>query len=217
MMISGLVKASCVDYPGKLAAVIFTQGCNMRCTFCHNQGLLNSTGSWMTQYDPENILNWLKTRQCLLDGVVITGGEPTLQPGLLSFARRVKALGFALKLDTNGTKPQVVAALLTEGLLDFIAMDLKAPLSRYEAICGVQSLVLSDITYCAQLIKESGIDYQFRTTLAPELSMDDIEGIRSDFKVNEGHLLQQYRPPEASLSQGYLAGETREQSLAAVV
>jgi pyruvate formate lyase activating enzyme len=195
MMISGLVKASCVDYPGKLAAVIFTQGCNLRCSFCHNAGLLPATNPWSRHYDPEDVLGWLETRRGLLDGVVISGGEPTLRPGLIPFARKLKNRGFCLKLDTNGTRPMVVEAMLAENLLDYVAMDLKAPLARYPEICGVEDLDLEAIKHTVRLIKDSGILHQFRTTLAPTLSSEDVKAIQVDFAVLQTHLVQEYRPP----------------------
>ena len=195
MIIAGLVKASCVDYPGKLSAVVFTQGCNMRCSFCHNRALLPTSGPPAMAYDPEEVLAWLQTRQGLLDGVVVSGGEPTLRPGLVPFLRRVKELGFALKLDTNGTRPQVVQGLLRQGLVDFIAMDLKAPLRRYREICGSEEVNLDDLRRSVELIKNSGIAYQFRTTLAPQLGQADIQAIREDFLVGEHYVLQPYRPP----------------------
>ncbi len=195
MMISGLVKASCVDYPGKLAAVIFTQGCNLRCGYCHNAGLLPATNPWASHYDPEDVIGWLETRRGLLDGVVISGGEPTLRPGLIPFARKLKNRGFSLKLDTNGTRPMVLEAMLKEHLLDYVAMDLKAPLSRYGEICGVKNLDVEAIKRSVALIKASGIFHQFRTTLAPGISMEDVALIQADFGVVGAHLLQEYRPP----------------------
>ena len=136
MRIAGLERCSLIDYPGKMAAVVFTPGCNLDCFYCHNRTLLAPSATFNAIPFPD-VLDWLRKRQGLLDAVVISGGEPTLQADLDDFVREVRAMDYAVKLDTNGTRPAVLAFLIDEGLLDYIAMDIKAPPDKYESICGV--------------------------------------------------------------------------------
>ena len=136
MDIAGLVKCSTVDYPGMLSCAVFVQGCNFNCFFCHNRGLIEG----QVQLIPEReIFSFLKSRQGLLDGVVISGGEPTLQAGLEAFISKVKAFGFKVKLDTNGSNPSVLKELIEKNLLDYVALDYKAPFNRYKEICGMDA------------------------------------------------------------------------------
>ena len=135
MMISGLVKQSLIDYPGEIAAVLFTQGCSFRCPFCHNPQLLNKTGNGLI--DTEQVIEFLKERIGFLDGVVITGGEPTLQKDLLDLIRQIKSIGYKVKLDTNGSDSEMIKQLLDRRLVDCVAMDIKAPLefNKYLRVC----------------------------------------------------------------------------------
>ena len=135
-IIGGLQKTTLVDFPQKVAAIVFTQGCNFRCGYCHNPELLSIKEQ--NDYNTEQFFEFLKTRQGKLDGVGITGGEPTLQSGLYDFVRKIKDLGFAVKLDTNGTNPAILEKLLQDNLLDYIAMDIKAPVEKYSEITGVK-------------------------------------------------------------------------------
>jgi pyruvate formate lyase activating enzyme len=135
MKIAGVVKCSFVDYPGKIAAVVFTPGCNLRCFFCHNKQLIGAAAPCPATQ--QEVLAWLKTRRGLIDAVVVSGGEPTLQLDLVGFIAKVHALGYFVKLDSNGTRPNVLASLIDAGLVDYVAMDIKAPHEKYEAICGV--------------------------------------------------------------------------------
>ena len=167
MRIGGFQKFSLIDYPDFISAVVFTQGCNFRCPFCHNPELV-LPDSFGPTIDSEYILNFLNHRKGKIDGVVLTGGEPTLQPDLLSFLKKIKAMSFMIKLDTNGTRPEVVRNALDENLLDFIAMDIKAPLNFYSEISGVD-VDTGSITKSIDLILTSGIDYRFRTTWVPRL------------------------------------------------
>jgi pyruvate formate lyase activating enzyme len=137
MIIGGFQKVSLIDYPEKIAAVVFTQGCNFRCGYCHNPELIDG-GLASPPYSSDKILDFLKTRIGKLDGVVITGGEPTLQKDLVDFIQKIKNLGFLVKLDTNGTHPEVVEELLERNLVDYIAMDIKAPFEKYEEITRVK-------------------------------------------------------------------------------
>ena len=174
-IIGGIQKTTLTDFPKKVAAIVFTQGCNFRCGYCHNPELLNFTST--EQYKISDFIEFLKTRKGKLDGVVITGGEPTLQTGLYNFIKAVKSLGFAIKLDTNGTNPDILKKLINDCLLDYIAMDIKSPLEKYSKIINVD-IDISKIKKSINIIKESNIDYEFRTTvLKSQLSYDDFEKI----------------------------------------
>ena len=155
---------SLIDYPGKIAAVLFTVGCNFRCGFCHNPELVLSSDFKVERINEKEIFDFLKSRQGLLEGVVITGGEPTLQNDLLEFVRKIKNLGFLMKIDTNGANPEMIEKLNQEKLVDFWAMDIKAPLEKYKAVAGAP-INLEDIKKSIELIKKSGADYEFRATL----------------------------------------------------
>jgi len=166
-MISGLQKMTLLDYPGKVACTVFLQGCNFRCPFCHNSGLL---GKDAEQTIPvEELLAFLKKRVGLLDGVCITGGEPTLQPGLESLLTQIKALGYLVKLDTNGSRPQVLKTLTEKGLIDYVAMDIKNCPDRYGQTAGVPNMTLSSIEESVRYLLAGNIPYEFRTTVAAEL------------------------------------------------
>lgn len=171
MLIGGFQKFSMLDYPDKTAAVVFTQGCNFRCPFCHNPELVNPS-LFREPIHPDTILSFLEDRRGMLDGVVITGGEPTLQGGLLKFIQKIKDIGFLVKLDTNGTSPEVVAEILSRGLVDFIAMDIKAPLNQYPLLAGAR-VERDKIKESVSVIKTSGIPYQFRTTIIPKLHNEE--------------------------------------------
>jgi pyruvate formate lyase activating enzyme len=165
MKIGGLQPVTLLDYPQKVAAIIFTSGCNMRCPFCHNPSLVwpqlikrNKSISTKTAFA------FLKKRKKYLDGVVITGGEPTLQPDLAAFCRQLKALGYLVKLDTNGLRPRVLEKLIKEKLVDYLAMDIKGPLKDYPKFCGLE-IAPGAIVKSIELIKTSGLPYEFRSTV----------------------------------------------------
>ncbi|MCD4825854.1 MAG: anaerobic ribonucleoside-triphosphate reductase activating protein [Phycisphaerae bacterium] len=193
MRIAGLEKNSIVDYPGHMAAVLFTPGCNMDCYYCHNRHLL-APGEEDPTLDSGNVMNFLRQRVGFLDAVVISGGEPTLQKDLAAFIADVKDLGYAVKLDTNGTKPWVTRSLIEDGLVDFVAMDIKAPRSRYEEIVG-RGVNLDAIEESIDLLMKDDIDYEFRTTFAPELQTSDILRIARRIHGARQYVLQQFRPP----------------------
>lgn len=172
MKIGGFQKFSLIDYPGLVSAVIFTRGCNLRCPYCHNPELVLPERFEKT-VDAEYIVDFLGNRTGKIDSVTITGGEPSLQKGLIPFINRIKKLEFKIKLDTNGTFPEIIEKILNENLVDFIAMDIKAPYSSYSHISGV--FVDTDfITKSICSILNSGIDYQFRTTIVPGLHTEEI-------------------------------------------
>ena len=193
MTISGTEKCSLVDWPGMMTAVVFVPGCNMNCFYCHNRPLLR--GGAVAPLDLDNILDWLRQRIGLLDGVVVSGGEPTLQPGLVEFIQQVRDIGFRVKLDTNGARPAVLAALLFGGLVDYVAMDIKAPRAKYHRVTGVP-MHLDLIDASIHLLRASSIDYEFRTTAIPQLTHDDIVSIAEWVQGARRLTLQQYRRPE---------------------
>ena len=194
MKIAGIVPNSFVDYPGKIAALIFSPGCNMNCWYCHNRHLLTHDAEKVL-YNPRSILADLERKKGFLDAVVLTGGEPTLQPVLVEFAQEVKNLGFLVKLDTNGTNPDVIRSMLEQNLLDYIAMDIKAPFDKYEAVCR-RSVPLDKVKESIALILASDIDYEFRTTFSPDLTQEDIVAIASSIQGAKRYTLQQYRKTE---------------------
>ena len=168
MRLGGLQKLTLLDYPGLVACTVFTVGCNMRCPFCQNASLVN-------RIEEENLLSeeeffsFLKKRQGILDGVCITGGEPTLHPDLPEFIAKIKSMGYKVKLDTNGSFPDKVKALLDSGNVDFVAMDLKNTLDRYAETVGVPGFDTSKILESIRIIRESGVEYEFRTTVVSPL------------------------------------------------
>ncbi|MFP4472621.1 MAG: anaerobic ribonucleoside-triphosphate reductase activating protein [Candidatus Omnitrophota bacterium] len=203
MRIGGLQKISLIDYPGNVAAVVFTQGCNFRCPYCHNVNLVSPAcfADPISEYD---VLDFLSTRVEKLKGVVVTGGEPTLQPDLPEFLQKIRTLGFLVKLDTNGSRPAVLRWLIDEGLVDFIAMDIKAPLERYDEVAGVR--VKTDyIRQSIDLIKGSGISYQFRTTVVKSLlSETDIGQIADMLGDIEYYRLQNFAGQDVLLDNSLL-------------
>lgn len=195
MNIAGFVKTSFVDYPGKIASVVFTQGCNLRCTYCHNFNLLEIKDT-PACISPEEIFGFLVKRKGMIDAVVVSGGEPTLQKDLPGFIEKLKELGLLVKLDTNGTKPDIIKALINAGLLDYIAMDLKAPLHKHEQVTGTSCSELASIFRSAEIIKSCGHAHEFRTTLCPELEAEDIVRIIWDFEIAANYVVQSCRDNE---------------------
>lgn len=216
MLIGGLQKFSLLDYPGKICAIVFTQGCNFRCRFCYNPMLVwpiveegskskyarkKITGRQKVHplIKPDELFVFLESRASKLDAVVITGGEPCLQKDLVEFVKKIKALGYLVKLDTNGSFPEVLRKLFKEKLIDYIAMDLKAPAEKYEAVTGVKvhpvksgkagaeqfnGVNFKNILKSVKLIMESGLPYEFRTTAVPGLI--DKEAIPEMGKIIKG-------------------------------
>jgi pyruvate formate lyase activating enzyme len=191
--IKGVEKLSVIDYPGKSCAVVFLAGCNFRCPYCQNPDLIKRPGS-LPDIKGEEVLDFLRERRKWLDGVSISGGEPCLQKGLPEFLRKVKEEGFLVKLDTNGSRPDMLERLLKEGLVDYIAMDIKAPLEDYERVTGVK-VKRSDIKRSADIIMKSGVEYEFRTTVVPGLfRKGDMERIGKWLEGAERFFVQQFRP-----------------------
>ena len=165
MIISGLVKTTLLDYPSHVAATIFLGGCNLRCPFCHNSSFLEHP---VEEYTLEELFAFLKKRHGILDGVCISGGEPTLNPELPEFIKKIRDLGYLIKLDTNGTNPDMLEILMENYLLDYVAMDIKSSLDEYEKCCGC-SVNLSAILRSISILLEGRIPYEFRTTVVKEL------------------------------------------------
>ncbi len=193
MKIAYLQKTSLIEYPGKISAVVFTQGCNLRCPYCHNPELVEK-GLFSKPVDENEIFTFLEKRKGKLDGIVVTGGEPALQKGLLDFMRKIKDMGFLIKLDTNGTLTNVLEDVTERQLADYIAMDIKGPANKYPEIAGTP-VNMDSIFKSIQLIMDSGIDYEFRTTWATEqLSAEDIIKIAMMIKGAKRFALQRFNP-----------------------
>lgn len=190
MIIKGIQKLTLLDFPGRVACTVFTAGCNFRCPFCHNASLvLGGSDGFINENE---IFAFLEARRGRLSGICISGGEPTLQPDLARFIRRVKGLGYAVKLDTNGYRPEVLRELLSEGLLDYVAMDIKTSRERYSAVAGVE-VDVSKIEESAALLMSSGVPYEFRTTVVRELhSAEDFPEIGNWLSGAEKFYLQSF-------------------------
>ena len=171
VLIKGLQKTTLLDYPGKLACTVFLAGCNLRCGYCYNSDLAIRHHKIPT-ISQEHFFDFLKSKKQILEGVAITGGEPTIHPDLPEFAHKIKELGFSLKLDTNGTNPSMVESMLNQGLIDYIAMDIKSCPREYSMVCGVD-VSLRDIRRTVDIIKNSHIDHEFRTTVIPDMISDE--------------------------------------------
>jgi len=194
MKLGGWQRCSLIDFPGKVSAVLFTKGCSFRCPFCHNPGLVLPQQFDNDHLSEEMVFDFLKGRQGKLDGVVISGGEPTIHADLPDFIRAIKALGFAVKLDTNGDHPDIIEQLVTEKLVDYWAMDRKASLPRYEKISGVK-IDIQDIVKSSNLIMHSDVPYEFRTTLVRELHpKEEATLIAQEIEGADRYVLQQFRP-----------------------
>lgn len=195
MILGGLQKTSLIDYPGRVSCVLFTQGCNFCCPYCHNPSLVvSSDRAKKGAVQEDEILEFLERRKGLLDGVVISGGEPTLHPDLIDFCRRIKKLGYLVKLDTNGSRPEMLRALIREDGVDYVAMDIKTLPQRYGRYIqkgfDPQSL-LASIGH----IMEAGKPYEFRTTcLSPLVDADVVEGIGRIIQDARLYVLQPFVP-----------------------
>ena len=190
MHIAGFLKNSFVDYPGNISCVVFTPGCNMNCWYCHNSHLLTAHKNICES----EIFDFLKERKGFIDGVVISGGEPTLQPDLFEFIRKIKNMGYKVKLDTNGTNYEIVKKLINENLMDFVAMDIKAPFSAYKKITGTDDDMLS-IEATKNLLINRNVDYELRTTYSPDLTLADIETIAKSIIGAKKFVIQKYNLP----------------------
>lgn len=194
MRIAGLQKLTLLDYPGKTAATVFAPGCNMRCPYCHNAALVIPPSKDI----PEALSNdaffaFLKTRQGLLDGVCITGGEALMQPGLIEFCEHICAQGFAIKLDTNGSLPDRLQTILNTNLIEYVAMDIKASPSGYAQTIGSSSFDVCRIKASMECLEKSGVPFEYRTTVVKELhSADDLRAIAAWIQKDATWYLQSY-------------------------
>lgn len=199
MKICGLQKTTLLDYPGHVAATLFLSGCNMRCPFCHNADLVN--GHSIGEFSIEEVLSFLKKRQGVLEGVCITGGEPTLNEDLDELIKSIKELGYLIKLDTNGLKPEVIKQLYESGLIDYVAMDIKSSLSTYSRACGIATPNVDAIKESIHYIMNCGVDYEFRTTLVKGIhTISDVEDIANTIKGAKAYYLQSYKESDNILN-----------------
>lgn len=203
MRIYGLNKTTLLDYPGYVAATIFLGGCNFRCPFCQNGDLVLRPET-QPVIEEEEVFSFLEKRKGILSGVCITGGEPTLEKDLSIKIREMKRMGYLVKLDTNGYRPEVVGELLSEGLLDYIAMDVKNCMEHYGETVGCGHINLEKIRETMHLIKNSGIDYEFRTTVVKELHSDEnMIKIGKEIEGAAAYFLQGYQESSGVISPGF--------------
>lgn len=175
MNIAGVQKVTLLDFPGRVACEIFTQGCNFACPFCQNSSLIPITNT--KEFSEEEVFEYLNLRKKILDGVVITGGEPTVQKDIKEFIKKIKELGLLVKLDTNGSNPKMLQELINDELVDYVAMDIKNIFSKYNITAG-KKVILDNIKKSINILKNSKIEYEFRTTIVKELhKIDDIVSI----------------------------------------
>lgn len=192
MHIAGYNKTTLVDYPGKVAAILFLPYCNMSCAYCHNKVLLEQE---VPHVEEEEVLSFLKKRSGILDGVVITGGEPTLHRELPELIKKIKSFSYSIKLDTNGTNPDMLAELVSNRMVDYVAMDIKAPPERYPEVAG-KNIDVEAVQRSVQFLLKGDSDYEFRTTFAPMLQKEDILKIATWIRGTRRYYLQQYRPTD---------------------
>lgn len=192
MNIQGLQKLTLLDYPGKMACVIFTAGCNMRCPFCHNSRLVINPEK-ESELSVEEVLTFLKKRQGILDGVVITGGEPLLQSDIKELIIRIRELGYPVKIDTNGTFPDKLKELVNEGLVDYVAMDIKNAPELYGETVGISGFDISKIKESIAFLLENKVEYEFRTTVVREFhSVFGMENLGKLIKGAKRHYIQSF-------------------------
>lgn len=195
MNFAGLVKTTMVDFPGSTACILFARGCNYNCFYCHNREILSPSAPLL---DSREIDAFLASRVGLLEGVVISGGEPTLQPDLLVFLKKLKSMGFRVKLDTNGSSPRIVESILKENVCDYFAVDYKAPAGRYSEICG-RGAAAKAVLRTANLLLGDGVPFEVRTTVIPQLSEEDLLRMARELPLLPKYILNRYRSPEQYL------------------
>lgn len=202
MKICGLNKTTLLDYPGCVAATVFVGGCNFRCPFCHNGDLVLQSAR-MQEYSREEVLAFLKKRKNVLEGVCVTGGEPTLYRELPDFISQIKDLGYKVKLDTNGSNPEMLSELVQNALIDYVAMDIKAPMDCYHKVCGV-TVDMAKIKKSVEFLKEGKVPYEFRTTVVKELhTKEDILKIGKWILGAEKYYLQSYKESDKNICPGF--------------
>jgi len=190
MKIGGLQKTSLLDYPKNVSAIVWTAGCNFHCPFCYNKDLVDGNAKLISE---EEIFSFLEKRKGIIDGLVISGGEPLMQKDIVDFITRVKKLGYLIKIDTNGMYPEKLKELIDKKLVDYIAMDIKAPKKKYDKLTGVKTDI-KKIEKSIEIIKNSSVDYEFKTTFVPELlTRDDIISIAKWLEGSKRFYLQQFK------------------------
>ncbi len=193
MKIGAIQKTSLIEFPGIISCIVFTQGCNFRCPYCHNPELVlpEKFGNLIRE---EDFFDFLKRRKRYLEGVCITGGEPSIQPDIIEFVEEIKKMDFKVKFDTNGSKPEIVEKFLKNKLIDYISMDVKGPFEKYDIISGVK-VEIEKIKETINLIKNSEIDYEFRTTVVKsQILIEDFEKIGEILKGAKKYYLQKFIP-----------------------
>jgi len=202
MIIQGLQKLTLLDYPGRVACTVFTAGCNLRCPFCHNAGLVTHIDT-DNRYDEEEFFPFLKKRKGILDGVCITGGEPLLQKDIADFIRRIREVGYSVKLDTNGCYPEKLRELVDGGLVDYVAMDIKNTPEKYGATVGIDGFDVTPVLRSVEILKEGKVPYEFRTTVVEEYhSEEDFEIIGKILSGCEKYFLQQFKDSGDLIGEG---------------
>lgn len=210
MIITGLQKLTLLDFPEKMACTVFTSGCNFRCPFCHNASLVTDISNDGVVAE-EEFFKFLKTRQGILDGVCITGGEPTLQHGLDEFLRKIKELGFSVKLDTNGYRPAVLKNLVSNNLVDYVAMDIKNSKEKYGITAGLENIDIDAIDESVEFLIGANVDFEFRTTVVKELhTPQDIENICKWIKGAKKYFLQGFKDSGDLICPGFSGYDQKE-------
>lgn len=210
MKIYGLNKTTLLDYPGKVAATIFLGGCNFRCPFCQNSSLVLNPSA-QPEIPVKEVLSFLKKRKGILDGVCITGGEPTLSPDLTELLQEIRTLGYPIKLDTNGTHPALLKTLTEQNLIQMTAVDIKACPDNYPALCGLVHPELDAVKETVEFLKNGTLDYEFRTTVIRELhSEKDFIEIGQWLTGAKAYYLQAYRDSEEVLQPGFSSYTRKE-------
>ncbi len=192
MVFHGFQKVTLLDYPGKVACTLFTAGCNFRCPFCHNASLVTHIENTVT-YSEEVVLSYLEKRKGIIDGVCITGGEPLIHTDIEDFIVKVKKMGFLVKIDTNGSSPEKLLKLINNGMVDYVAMDIKNSKEKYSLTTGIGNLDITNIEKCVDILIKSNIDYEFRTTVvSPFHTVDDIIKIAQWISPASEYYLQNF-------------------------
>lgn len=208
MIICGFNKLTLLDYPNKVACIIFTKGCNYKCPFCHNGPLVIGDEETV---DEQEILDYLDKRKNILDGIVISGGEPLIHKDIKIFLKKVKERNFQIKLDTNGTNPELLKEIIDNKLVDYVAMDIKNTLPKYEKTVGVKNTYIENIKKSISILENSKIEYEFRTTIVKDFhTIDDIKEILSLINGNSKYYIQNFQNGDGVIKRG-LQGFTDEE------
>ncbi len=209
MKIHGLQKMTLLDFPGHVACTVFTGGCDLRCPFCHNFELVDGTAPAIME--EEELLSFLEKRRGLLDGVAFTGGEPCLQKNLPELMRKIREMGFAIKLDTNGNHPDMLEKMISEGLVDYVAMDIKNSPEKYAVTCGLETLDLTKIRQSVEILKSGRVDYEFRTTVVAQFHEEnDFRLIGQWLRGAKRYFLQSFTDRD-SVPYGGMSAPSREE------